>query len=173
MWTLRRCHLSQVHKVQHKPRKKLSWGLNNIWSKTWECADKWTVFGAPGQAQNELTNLWLSRDALGYNSLDSPVSQRNNGNLASTVDNKREQCKSEVRAESQNTPDMSSATTGQRVPMVDRSKPQRACWRGTHRIVNSTCLVHHRTVRCAHRQQKQPMARKWLEAINTPNHLFQ
>jgi hypothetical protein len=26
-------------------------------------------------------------------------------------------------------------------------------------------------VRCAHRQQSQPTARKWLEAINTPNHL--
>jgi hypothetical protein len=29
---LLRCHLSQVHKVQHKPRKKLSWGLNQVWS---------------------------------------------------------------------------------------------------------------------------------------------
>jgi hypothetical protein len=27
------------------------------------------------------------------------------------------------------------------------------------------------SVWCAHRQQSQPMARKWLEAINTPNHL--
>jgi hypothetical protein len=27
------CHLSQVHKVQHKPGKKLSWGLNQVWSK--------------------------------------------------------------------------------------------------------------------------------------------
>jgi hypothetical protein len=53
-----------------------------------------------------------------------------------------------------------------------RSKPQWACWRGTHRTVNSVCPVHHRTVRCAHRQQKQPTARKCLEAINTPNHLI-
>jgi hypothetical protein len=28
------------------------------------------------------------------------------------------------------------------------------------------------SVRCAHRQQKLPTARKWLEAINTPNHLI-
>jgi hypothetical protein len=35
------------------------------------------------------------------------------------------------------------------------------------------CLVHHRTVRCAHRQQRQPTARKCLGAINTPNHLIQ
>jgi hypothetical protein len=34
------------------------------------------------------------------------VSQQSNSNLAPTVDGKREQCKSEVRAESQNTPDM-------------------------------------------------------------------
>jgi hypothetical protein len=33
------------------------------------------------------------------------------------------------------------------------------------------CPVHHRTVRCIRRQQSQPTARKWLEAINTPNHL--
>jgi hypothetical protein len=24
------CQLSQVHKVQHKPRKKFSWGLNQV-----------------------------------------------------------------------------------------------------------------------------------------------
>jgi hypothetical protein len=68
---------------------------------------------------------------------------------------------------------LSGAATGQRVSTVDRTKPQRACWHGTHRTVNSTCPMHHRTVRCAHRQQTQPMARKWLEAINTPNHLLQ
>jgi hypothetical protein len=28
------------------------------------------------------------------------------------------------------------------------------------------------TVRCAHRQQPSPMARKWFGAINTPNHLI-
>jgi hypothetical protein len=30
---LPRCHLSQVHKVQHKPRKKFSWGHKQFWSK--------------------------------------------------------------------------------------------------------------------------------------------
>jgi hypothetical protein len=34
--------------------------------------------------------------------------------------------------------------------------------------VNSDCLVRHRTVRCAHRQQTLPMARNCLGAINTP-----
>jgi hypothetical protein len=34
------------------------------------------------------------------------------------------------------------------------------------------CPVRHRTVRCVHRQQPLPTARKWLGAINTPNHLI-
>jgi hypothetical protein len=34
--------------------------------------------------------------------------------------------------------------------------------------VNSDCPVRHRTVRCTHRQQPFPTARKWLGAINTP-----
>jgi hypothetical protein len=32
------------------------------------------------------------------------------------------------------------------------------------------CLVAHRTVRCAHRQQPSPTTIWWLGAINTPNH---
>jgi hypothetical protein len=38
-------------------------------------------------------------------------------------------------------------------------------WRRT-----GQCLVAHRTVRCAHRQQPSPTAIWWLRAINTPNH---
>jgi hypothetical protein len=38
---------------------------------------------------------------------------------------------------------------------------------GAHRTVNSDYPVRHRTIRCAHRQQKQPTTRKWLGAINT------
>jgi hypothetical protein len=34
--------------------------------------------------------------------------------------------------------------------------------------MHSSCPVVHRTVRCAHRQQPLPTARKWLGAINTP-----
>jgi hypothetical protein len=36
-----------------------------------------------------------------------------------------------------------------------------------HQTVNSTYLVRHRTVRCAHRQQPSPTATRWLVAINT------
>jgi hypothetical protein len=38
--------------------------------------------------------------------------------------------------------------------------------------VAPNCPVRHRTVRCAHHQQTLPTARKWLGAINTPNHLI-
>jgi hypothetical protein len=73
-----------------------------------------------------------------------------------------------VRAEKSERTGLSGATTRQRLQRSTRSKPQRACWRGAHRTVNSDCPVHHQTVHCAHRQQTQPTARKWLEAINTP-----
>jgi hypothetical protein len=39
-----------------------------------------------------------------------------------------------------------------------------------HRMVNRTCPVAHRTVRCAHRQQPPQLLLWWLRAINTPNH---
>jgi hypothetical protein len=63
---------------------------------------------------------------------------------------------------------LSGAATRQRVPTVNRSKPQ--CRADVARTGQWTvpCPVHHRTVWCAHRQQTPPMARKWLEAINTP-----
>jgi hypothetical protein len=84
--------------------------------------------------------------------------------------NSSEQCAAEVRAQKSVRcgTGLSGAATGQRLPTVNRSKPQWACLCGAHRTVNGTCLVRHRTVRCAHQQQTQPTARKWLEAVNTP-----
>jgi hypothetical protein len=74
---------------------------------------------------------------------------------------KGEQCA--VRAGSQNASDMSGVPLDCPVQLEDK-RLQRStapnptvCWRGRHR-----------TVRCARRHQSQPMARKWLEAINTP-----
>jgi hypothetical protein len=100
------------------------------------------------------------------------MSQRSNSNLASTVD-----CKSKhlwtMHGRTQSREVRAGATTGQRLQQSFALIPQRVCWCGTHRTVNSTCPVHHRTVRCAHHQQKQPTTSKWLEAINTPNHLLQ
>jgi hypothetical protein len=79
-----------------------------------------TVSGAPGRAPIEHATLGFSQGALHYNSPDYPVSQRSNGNLAPTVDFKREQCKSEVRAESQNTPDMSGVPPDCSVQLLDK-----------------------------------------------------
>jgi hypothetical protein len=57
-----------------------------------------TLSNAPGRAPSKHATLGFSQDALRYNSLYCPVSQRSNGNLASTVDCKSEQCAVEVRA---------------------------------------------------------------------------
>jgi hypothetical protein len=132
-----------------------------------------TVSDAPGQAPNKLTTLGFLQGSLRYNSPDCPVCQWSNGNLAPMIDCKSDQCKVRCQAAKSERTGLSDATIGQLTSKVDRSKPQRACWRGTHWTVNSACPVHHRTVRYAHRQQKQPTTRKWLEAINTPNHLLQ
>jgi hypothetical protein len=73
------CHLSQVHKVQHKPRKKLSWGFNKVWSKDLRVCclvAHRTVSGAPGRAPLELATLGFSQGALRYNSPDCPVCTR-------------------------------------------------------------------------------------------------
>jgi hypothetical protein len=59
--------------VQHKPRKKLSWGLNKSLEQRLESVlpvANQIVSGAPGRAPNELLTLGFSRDALRYNSPD-------------------------------------------------------------------------------------------------------
>jgi hypothetical protein len=103
------------------------------------------------------------------------VSQQSNDNLHQQSSTKRWTVMNSVRQRSEQRVRAHwtcPVTTRQRTPTVNNSKPQRACWRGTHRTLNSACPVRHRTVRCAHRQQKQPTARKWLEAINTPTTSF-
>jgi hypothetical protein len=71
--------LSQVHKVKHKPRKELSWGLKQVWRKVLEkvlqVAHR-TVSDALGQAPSELLTLRFFRDALRYNSPNCPVCTR-------------------------------------------------------------------------------------------------
>jgi hypothetical protein len=143
------------------------------------------VHRTPGPRASDRATLGNFQAALRYNSLDCPVCTGHvrwangatvtcaNGRLQKV--NSCEQCAAELRAEkSEHTgrvrcgTGLSGATTGQGFQRSTRSKPQRACWRGTHRTVNSDCPVHHRPVQCAHRQQNQSTARKWLEVINTP-----
>jgi hypothetical protein len=67
---LPRCHLSQVHKVQHKPTKKFSWEHNQNWSEGLDSVlsvAHRTVFGALGQASSELATLGNSQGTLRYN----------------------------------------------------------------------------------------------------------
>jgi hypothetical protein len=144
-----------------------------------------TLSGAPGPGANEPATLGNSLGSLRYNSPDCPVCTRHvrwdsgataNWHQRSTAKvNSSEQCPAEVRAQKSEVTRHVRCGTGlsgiakeQRVPTVNSSKLQRARWRGAYRTVNSGCPVRHRTVRCAHRQQSQLTARKWLEAINTP-----
>jgi hypothetical protein len=80
---------------------------------------------------------------------------------------KGELCKSEVRAESQNAPDMSGATIRQRGSKVNRSKPNGLLtW---HALDTEQCPV-----RCTTGLSGAPSTattRIVVGAINTPNHL--
>jgi hypothetical protein len=65
-----------MHKVQHKIRKKFSWGLKLIWSKGLKevlAVAHRTLSGAPGYAPNELASLRFLLGALRHNSPDCPV----------------------------------------------------------------------------------------------------
>jgi hypothetical protein len=136
--SLSRYHLSQVHNVPHKPRKKFSWRHKQIWSKTSEFVAKWRTGHCPvHQARTQMNQplsgirwacsaiihqiVWCAPDMFGVHRTCS-VSQRSNGHYASTVDCKSEQW-STVRDRSQ-----SSKVRGHR-----------------------TCSVCHRTVRCSKR----------------------
>jgi hypothetical protein len=79
--------------------------------------------------------------------------------------------KSEVRTAKSERIGLSGAARGQKTSKVKSSKPQRSADMALTGQWIVPCPVHHRTVRCAHRQKSQPTSRKWLEAINTPNHL--
>jgi hypothetical protein len=138
------CDLSQVHKVQHKPTKKLSWelykSLEQRQVEVLPVAHR-TLSGAQAEHPHELTALgffqsssaiihWTVRCAP-YMS-GEPKEQRSNApNSRQRCTVKSEQCasqKSELR--SQNTQDcpvctgLSDAARGQMTSMVNRSKPK-------------------------------------------------
>jgi hypothetical protein len=145
--SLSRCHLSQVHKVQHKPRKKFSWGLKLIWSKTWECAAKWrtgqcSVHLAYDQVNRPLSGFFWGRSAIIHRTVrcapdmsDEPTEQRlsgANGRLQKWTFVNSAQQKSECTGHVRCGTGLSGVATGQGFQRSTRSKPQRACWRGTH-----------------------------------------
>jgi hypothetical protein len=98
---LSRTHVLQVHKVQHKPRKKSSWGLNLKWSKELECVEKWRtgLSGVPPDSvqctrtvQFQTSHSREFQGALCYNSLDYPVCQRSNNYLRQRSTLQSKQC---------------------------------------------------------------------------------
>jgi hypothetical protein len=127
--SLSRYHLSQVHKVQHKPRKKSSWGHKQNWSKRTSSVlplAHQTVSGALSAHASKPATLGNSPGPLRYNSPDCPVSQRSNGSLRAngrlqkcTVANNHV----EVRAQKSEVTGLSGAAKRQRAPMVNSSKP--------------------------------------------------
>jgi hypothetical protein len=58
--SLPRYHLSEVHKVQRKPRKKFSLEHSQIWSKDLECAEKWRTGQCPVHLARTDSNQPLS-----------------------------------------------------------------------------------------------------------------
>jgi hypothetical protein len=158
--SLPRCILSQVHNVQYKPRKKLSFGTQQSleqWLESVLQVTHQTVSGAPGRAPSHLATLGFSQGTLRYNSPDCPVCTVHvwwaNG---ATLDCKRwtVQVRSQRRKSEHNrhvwcATGLSGAATGQRTSIVKRSKPQRRADVAHTRQWTVPCLVHHRTIRCA------------------------
>jgi hypothetical protein len=107
-----------VHKVQHKPRKKLSWRLNQVWSKDKQWCWQWRTGQClvPKPSTSQLATLGFLSMPLRYNSPKCPVctgqcsvSQRSNGQMrqqwTAMLDQQCTVQKSEVRLRSQNAPD--------------------------------------------------------------------
>jgi hypothetical protein len=165
--SLSKYHLSHVHKVQHKTGKKFSWEHKQIWSRGLESVLPLAhrivqVNLARTQANMPLSGFYRARSAIIHRTVwcapdmsGETAEQRSlrvNGRLQKWIVMNSAQEK--LEQQSQRSPEMSGVAPGcpvQRLQRSSRSKPQRACWRGVHRTVNSTCLVRHRTVRCAHR----------------------
>jgi hypothetical protein len=116
-------------------------------------------------------HLRVSQVHLRYNSPDCPVRQRSNGHLRATVDSAKWTVK--IRCQSRRSEGHRTVRCHMRTkpPTVGQLQALTGGWRGgTPDIVRwrtGHCLVAHRTVRCAHRQQPSPTATFWLVAINS------
>jgi hypothetical protein len=125
-----------------------------------------TLSGAPGQVPNEQDALGNSLGALRYKSPDCLVctghvwwasgatTNWRKGRLQKQTVNwivhgRVRAQKSEVTGHVGCRTGLSGAAIGQGFQRWSAPKPQRACWRGTHRTVNSDCPVCHQTIRCA------------------------
>jgi hypothetical protein len=160
-----------VHKVQHKPTKKLSWGtLQSLEQKTCISAANGTpdTVRCPSQGTHELVTLGFFCESLRYNSPDCAVCTGHvwwaNGATVNCVQrstmvySKSEQCASQkLELRSQNAPDCPVCHRTVRCCKRTRDfngqllQTPTVYWRGRHRTVNSVmsgappdCLVYHR-----------------------------
>jgi hypothetical protein len=177
-----------VHKVQHKPTKKVSWGtlqsLEQIQYMVQPVAHR-TLSGVPVAAlANWPLSSFLRATIIKFTGLfgvppDCSVCHRTvrwaNGATVNFANGRlcwrrnSEQCRSRT-AKSKRT-GVSGVPLDCPVPQEDKwlqrsTTPNPNGWLTWHAPDNDKCYV-----RCAYRQQSQPTARKCLEAINTPNHL--
>jgi hypothetical protein len=122
-----------------------------------------TVSGPPDQALSKPVTLGFLPRALHYNSPDYPVSQRSNGSLRA---NGRLRRGTVPNSAVQKSPDCPVQQKDKRLQRPTAPNPN-----GRANVARTGQWTV--TVWCAHRQQPLPTARKWLGAINTPNHLIQ
>jgi hypothetical protein len=138
------------------------------------------VSGAPGRAALKPATLGFLQGTLRYNSLDclmctGLVRWANRATVTwrqrSTATVNSVQLKSEQR--SQSTPDISGVHQTVRCNYRTNNFNSQLLQTPTTRADVAHTGQWTVIVRCAHRQQKWPTTRKWLEAISTPNHLLQ
>jgi hypothetical protein len=136
-----------------------------------------TLSDAPGPSWIKPATLGNTRGTLRYNSPDCQVSQWSNGSQRASCRLTRwtvMNCVAiEVRAQKSEVTGLSGVAPDCLVRQDDKALQ----W-STAPNPNGCADVARTgqwtvTVRCAHRQQPLPTARKWLGAINTPNHLIQ
>jgi hypothetical protein len=165
-----------VHKVQHKPTKKISWELYKDWSKDKHWCCQWCTghFLVPRPRHQRTSRSRVFWEALCYNSPNfpvctwqCPVSQWSNGQTRTTIDCDVRWTVNSAQVRSQNwevrthrtvrcATGLSGATIGQSTSMVNHSKPQWSADVAGTREWEVSCPVHHQSVRCTHWQQ-------WLE----------
>jgi hypothetical protein len=135
-----------VPKVHNKPIKRPRKSSNKESKRLPKCALVWRTGQCPVHQGTRLQTCHLREfwEPLRYNSPDCPVRQRSNGYTTPTIVCKNNKCAT-VRA------------------CARRSQNRR---QKAHRIVNSDCLVHHRTVwwpSCQKLQRSEPNGRvTWL-----------
>jgi hypothetical protein len=123
-------HLSQVHKVQHKPKKKLGWGINKVWSKDLEWCCQWRTGHCPVPQAEHHSNRPLFGFSKGRSAIihrTCLVSQRSNGNLRQRSTAKGVQCAVRSQSRKSERTGLSGAATGQRTPTINHSKPPMIC----------------------------------------------